>query len=92
MNSHNPSPLTSVSVPLVNPSKKIVADKAMTIDPIVNKTDSHENKSINVELDFSMVDELKWTWANISLFKLAKIAQFWNNIVNVIPCRMLNHS
>ena len=92
MNSHNPSPLTNVSVPLVNPSKKTMADKSTTTDPIINKIDSHENKSINLELDFSIVDELKWTRASISLFELAKIAQFRHEIVNALPGIMLNLS
>ena len=61
MNSHDPSPSTSGSVPLENSSKKNVANKAMTIDPIVNKTNSQVNKPINADLYFSIVDELKQT-------------------------------
>ena len=76
MNSPNPSPLTSGSAPLGSSSKEIVAEKATTTDPIVNKTNSHVNKPASVELEFSIVDELKQTQASISLFELAKIAQF----------------
>ena len=90
VNSHDHSPSTSGSVPLVNSSKKTVVDKATTIDPIVNKTDSHVNKPINVDLDFSIVDELKQTRSNVSLFELAKIDQFQNEIVNSLLGRTPN--
>ena len=35
---------------------------------------------------------MKWTRASISLFELAKIAQFQNEIVNDLPGRMSNLS
>lgn len=74
MNSPNLSPSTSGSACLGCSSKKIVAEKAMTTDTIVNKSDSHVNKPASLVLDFSIVDELKWTQSSISLFELAKIA------------------
>lgn len=86
----NPSPSTSGSASSGNMSKKIVAEKATTTNITVHKNDSHVNKPTGVELDFSIVDELKWTRASISLFELEKIAQFRNEIVNSLPRRMPN--
>ena len=68
MNSPNPSPSTSGSALLGSPSKKTMEEKAMKTNTIVNKTNSHVNKPASVELDFIIVDELKWTRGSISLF------------------------
>lgn len=73
--------------PETNLPKKIVIKKTTASDPTISKTDPHVNKSITVDLNFSIIDELKKTQASISLFELAKIAQFKNEIVNAIPSR-----
>lgn len=54
----------------------------------VNKNLLPVNTTANVELDFSIVEELKRTRASILLFELAKIMQFHNEIVNALPEKM----
>lgn len=59
-----------MSVPKTNLPKKNVIRKTTASDPTINKNDPLVNKSINIDLDFSIVDELKMTQASISLFEL----------------------
>lgn len=68
--------------------KKIVIDKAVTTNVDVNKNHSHVNTTANVELDSSILEELKRTRASILLFELAKITQFRNEIVNAMSSKM----
>ena len=63
-------------------------DKAVMTNVVVNKNHSPVNTTANVELDFSIVEELKRTQASISLFELAKITQFRNGIVNALLGKM----
>ena len=69
-------------------TKKNTADKVVTTNTTINKNPLHVNTISTVELDFSIVEEIKRTWASISLFELGKIAQFRNEIVNVLPRKM----
>jgi hypothetical protein len=69
----NSSPPTSISVPKTNSPKKIVISKTIASDPTISKIDPLVNKSITIDLDFSIVNELKRTRASISLFELGKI-------------------
>lgn len=86
----NPSVSNSGSAPSGNAQKKVVVERAATTEITVNKNGSHVNKPASVELDFNIVDELKRTQGSISLFELAKIAQFRNEIINSLSGRMPN--
>lgn len=81
----NPSVSNSGSTTSGNTQKKTATYKVVTIDITISKNNPPVNKTTNTELDFNIVDELKRTRASISLFKLAKIAQFQNEIVNSLP-------
>ena len=63
-------------------------DKAVMTNVVVKNNPLLINTTANIELDLSIVEELKWSWASISLFELAKIAQFRKEIVNVLPRKM----
>jgi hypothetical protein len=81
----NPFVSNSRSTASGNTQKKIVADEEVTTDITISKNNPPVNKTTNVELDFSIVEELKRTRSNISLLGLAKIDQFQNEIVNSLP-------
>ena len=68
--------------------RKNTHDKEVTTNITVNKKNSPVDTDVILEIDFSIREYLKRTGASISLFELAKIAQFWNEIVNALPGRM----
>lgn len=68
--------------------RKNMPDKEVTTNTTINKKNPPVNTTTSIELDFSIVEDLKRTRARISLFKLAKIAQFRNEIVNALPGKM----
>ena len=57
----NPFVSNSKSTSSGNTQKKIVEEKAVTTNIIVNKNNPPVNKTASAELGFSRVDELQWT-------------------------------
>ena len=84
----NPSTTTNTSDTPECSQRKNVPDKAVTTNITVNKKNSPKDTDVILELDFSIVEDLNRIWVSISLFELAKIAQFQNEIVNALPGRM----
>ena len=70
----NPSPTIDGSDAPKSSQRNHAPDKTVTENTIVNKKSSHANTDDSVELDFSIVEDLKRTQTSISLFELAKIA------------------
>ena len=68
--------------------RKNAPNKSVTTHTIINKKNPAINTTASIELDFSIVEDLKRTRASISLFKLAKIVQFQNEIVNALLGKM----
>ena len=84
----NPSPTIDAKDAPESSQRNNVPDKTVAANKNVNKKSSPINTDDSLELEFSIVDDLKRTRASISLFELAKIAQFHNEIINVLPGRM----
>ena len=84
----NPSPTIDASNAPESSQRNNAPDKTVVANKIVNKNSSPVNIDDNVELDFSIVEYLKRTRASISLFELANIARFCNEIINVLPGKM----
>ena len=83
----NPSPTIDTSN-RESSQRNNVPDKTVAATKTVNKKSSPVNIDDNVELGFSIIDDLKRTQASISLFELAKIAQFRNEIINALLGKM----
>lgn len=84
----NPSPTIDANNAPECSQRNNAVDKTAATNQIVNKKSSPVNTGDNVELDFSIAEDLKRTRASISLFELSKIAQFRNEIVNALPSRV----
>ena len=84
----NPSPTIDASDAPKSSQRNNAPDKTIATNNIVNKKRSLVNMDDSLELDFRIVEDLKRAWASISLFELSKIAQFHNDIINVLLDRM----